>query len=58
MMMMMNVVLVLITIMPMVRIDKEGTIIATIEGRYDMDNLTQDSAKCQSCATPQVSKTP
>ena len=54
----MNVVLVLVTIMPMVRIDKEGTIIATMEGRYDIDNLTRDSAKCQSCVTPQVSKTP
>ena len=54
----MNVVLVLIAIMPMIRIDKEGAIIATIEGRYDIDNLTQDSAKCQSCATPQVSKNP
>ena len=50
----MNVVLVLITIMPMVRIDKEGTIIATMEGHYDIDN----QPKCQSCVTPQVSKTP
>ena len=54
----MNVVLVLVTIMPMIRIDKEGTIIATMDGHYDIDNLTQDSAKCQSCVTPQVSKTP
>ena len=54
----MNVVLVLITLMPMIRIDKKGTIIATMEGRYDIDNLTRDSAKCQSCATLQVSETP
>ena len=54
----MNVVLVLITLMPMLRIDKKGTIIATMEGRYDIDNLTRDFAKCQSCATVQVSETP
>ena len=54
----MNVVLVLVTIMPMIRIDKEGTIIATMDGRYDIDNITQDSAKCQSCLPPEVSETP
>ena len=42
----------------MLRIDKKGTIIATMEGRYDIDNLTRDFAKCQSCATVQVSETP